>query len=277
MNIYALELARIPNASLKVLLRLAQTLRRDTPAEGNDALTSAGAQLDAVIALVRKALIARQVAESPELIATELDFDFAVDGLWVALRRRLELDQAYAHSGLDALPPELAEAGGLEELRAKAKLAQKLWERLFGANGTGFTKSKFIEQAESMSTLLSMLEQEPQLRAELEQVVGARPVAMLYACQKHYEDMVSNRLSRRSPGANLNELRSKLRVAIMAYVNAAMTLVRLDEPDTEAQVLDALRSILTLRNLMTRKLSEDELQAGLDEFVEVEGEAQAAS
>jgi hypothetical protein len=267
MNIYALELARIPNVTLEIMQRLAKTMRRDAPEQSNVVIDEALAALDEEIARVDLVLVARVIANNPQLLTSAVDFDLAVDGLWVFLRRLLEGNEAYAHRGLERLPKSLAEKGHLAKLRVRAKRARRLWERLFGADGTKFVKLSYMAQAETMATLLRMLEQEG-LRSELEEVVGPELPALLDACQLHYEDMVSERLGRQQKGENLTEARNDLRLAMIAYVNAVHSLYRPKQPETADVVLDALASVLSVREAITRAGGES--GAEFDELVELE-------
>ena len=268
MNIYALELSRIPNASLKILQRLAKTLLRDQPTISNEIIKASRDRLEKLIAKIDAILIARFIESNPELIATEVSFDRGVDGLWVLLRQMLEQRRAFAHPGLDALPPELAKQAGLGERREEARAAQRLWTRLFAAEGTAFTKTRYILQVESMSTLLQVIDQEG-LRDELVSVVGEGMIKLLEKCQVHYEAMVTARLHRQSGASeNLNDFRRELRWGLVAYVQAVQSLYDPEAPETAELVLDALRPILVLREQMTQAGSESELV--LEDFVELE-------
>jgi hypothetical protein len=272
MNIYTLELARIPNASLKILQRLAKTLLRDKPIQSNAVIDNATTDLKDQIKLVDEALTARLIANNPEFQTREVEFDYAVDGLWIFLRRELEGKEAYAHAGLDALPPALAEQANLAKLRDEAKRAWRLWNRLFAAEGTLFTKSNFIVQAESMAALLRMLDQEG-LREELEAVVGPGLPRLIEVCQSHYESMVADRLTReRGFGQNLNEIRGDLRWALVAYINAVHSLYKRSAPETGKLVLDALRAVITVRESLA--VASSEADADLDGLVALDGEGE---
>jgi hypothetical protein len=270
VNIYALDLARLPNVSLKILQRLAKTLRRDTPDSSNAVVEAAAADLDEHIATVDAALAERVVAENPQVEVSEIEFDHAVDRLWIALRRILEEKQTYLLPGLGALPPKRAQECDLPARREEGTKARKLWERLFAAEGTKFTRSGFILQAETMAALLRMLERE-QLRAELEAVVGADLVRTIEACQIHYEDVVSDRLSRQSGYAHdFRELRNQLRWGLVAYVQAVHSLYSPKQPKSEALVLDALRAVINLRDQISQAGGEVELDELLEDLVELE-------
>ena len=267
MNVYSLELTRIPLSTLKVMLRLARTLLRDQPKLGNAAVEHAAAKLAALIEEIRQELIRRRQEQHAKLNAPVATFDYAVDGLWVALRRGLERQQAFTHAGLALLPEELAEAGGLPALQARAARAHYAWERLFAVEGTTFTKTKLLDQAESMATLLKMIAQDEQLQAALVEALDPRELRLLEVCQKHYEAMLAQRLSK-AAAPNLNQLRARLRWGMVAYVNAVHVLVDMDDPASHQLVLDALRPILTLRSLLTRNVSEELLEQELEDFVD---------
>ena len=265
MNIFALELSRLPISSLEILLRLAKTLVRDEPKHDSSAITQTKKDLLVEILRSNKGLTTRLIAQNPELMTSRVAFDRAVDGLWIMLRRTLEFHQAYAHEGLDALPDELAAEAELDELRAEAAMAQRVWARLFGAKGTKFTRYKFISQAESMAAILRLLD-EDDLRADLESVVGKALPRLLEACQKHYEMLASAQLSSDSADANLSELLTDLRWAIVAYVNAVQTLYRRQQPETGEVVYQALRSIVSLRELLARPNGAESIGEGDEAF-----------
>ena len=270
VNLYALELTRLPTTSVKVLLRLAKTLLRDKPAQTNQVILTAAERLEAMIGRVNKALVARLIALNPELIASEVEFDRAVDALWLMLRRSLELRTAYANPGLDALSEELAAQADLPGAREEAREAARLWSRLFASDGTSFTRSSYVVQAESMATLLNLIAQE-QLREGLVAVVGARPVELLEACQQQYETMIAERLNRKSGASeNLNELRSELRWAIVAYVQAVHSLYDPAAPESAQLVLDALRPILVMREAVARTSASGGGEPLLEGFVELD-------
>ena len=271
MNIYALELARLPNTTLRILLRLAKTLLRDKPAVDNPMILAVAGRLLGVIGRVDEVLVSRFIASNPEVVASEVEFDRAVDAVWKALRIMLEQRLAYAHPGLELLSPERAQAAKLEQRREEARKAQRLWARLFAAEGTSFTQTPFLNQVQSMDTLLAVIAKEG-LREELISVIGEDPLLVIEACQEQYEDMVNTRLRRkRGTSENLNELRNELRWAIVAYVQAMHLLYDPAKPESAEQVLEALRPILVLREALARAASgggvEDEL---LEDFVELE-------
>lgn len=279
MNIHALELTRLPNVTVHLTLRLAKTLLRDR-AQGEQStprIDQAAKDLEEQVELASDALIARTLRLSPEVLATELAFDRAVDALWFALERQLEHPRVYAHDGLDYLPAELAEAIDLEGGRARAAEAALLQEQVFGPQRIhDMVKRPMVEQVESTQLVLRNIEQ-LDLRGRLEALVGARLLDTLEACQKHYELMIDQRL-RRQHGQNidLRVVRQELRWAISEYANAIVSVYRRKQPETGEWVLAKLQPILTLRQTVTRVQTPGELEDALEDFVELELELEQA-
>lgn len=273
MNIFALELTRIPRSSLKILMRLAKTLRRDTPKQSNQVIVEAAKELDGQIEFTHKAVIARILAANPDLSASEVEFDWAVDALWMLLSRGLEGEQVYGHRGLSKLSDERAKAVDLPALREHAESARRIHNVLFGSmNMVELVRARFIEQVESMSEVLGVIEDQ-QLEDDLEVLVGPRILPLLQVCQQQYEEMVDGRLSReRGAAINLAILRSDLRVYVQNYASAVHSLYRPSKPETGELVLESLRPILTLRELANQPgaSSGEVLEEQLEGFVELD-------
>ena len=89
MNIYAIANMRVPNVSLKVLVRLAKTFATLVPEQASPAILDAIKKLAGMVVEVERALIARVREANPELLATEVEFDRATDTQWLFLRRVL--------------------------------------------------------------------------------------------------------------------------------------------------------------------------------------------
>lgn len=278
MNIFALELARIPNVTLKTMLRLAKTMLRDRP-KGKDSTPSIEDAIEDLLELIQaiaEAIIIRMIGANPELFASELEFDRVVDALWVLLRRRLVDAQVYAHDGLDLLTDSQAEEAKLEESRALSDRAAELDKRIFGSLSVAdIVKASFTDQVESMAAVIGLIERE-ELRDDLVDVVGTRLVKTIEVCQERYEDMIDDRLGRkRGLSHDLGELRHQLRWQIVAYVNAVQSLVRPKYPETGEAVLGYLQPILTLRESLARNGSEAAAVEDLQDFVELDLPEQA--
>jgi hypothetical protein len=273
-----IEYIRIPNATLRRLLRLGKTLIIDMPELDNPLILDAAKDLQACIAEVEQGLTERHDELNPESGISLMDFDRAVDGLWVFLRLLLEGCEAYAHAGLDALSNELKIEAKLPEARKIAAIARSLRERLFGSDGTKFVKLTFIDQAEEMATILRLIEQEA-LSEDLETVVGPVLPRLIAKCQVHYEAMVSERLSRPpGSGQNLRLLRAELSTYLTQYCNAVVTLYKPKQPETAELVTTALRAVPSLRRqlldeaagLVSADPDDDEAELGPSELDELD-------
>jgi hypothetical protein len=269
---YALERTAIPNASLKLLTRLAKTLLKDKSETTNAVIDKAAVRLASCIIEVETAITARIRELNPELVANEGDFDRATDTLWIWLRKLLEgWAAALGHTGLTALSQELQAKADLPALRLRSERARKLHERLFGAEGTSWTQRAYAEQVESMAALLRLID-EDELTAELEFVAGPELPKLLTICQIQYEQMVGDRMSRAtSMTDDFRELRAKLRWKIDRYKNAVETLLDDEDPTSDDIVETALRSLILLNQRMAKTsgaatLDEELLGEGLVEF-----------
>ena len=248
------------------MLRMAKTLVRDTPAKPNEPVTNALARLMDHIEVTNEALSRRLRRANPLIVARELEFDRAVDSLWITLRTSLaSLAQTFGHPGLDSLSDARKAELGLDALRDVASKAGVLHEQLFAANGTNFTKYSFSAQAEAMAALLRIVEQD-QLMDTLEQVAGKPMVDALVVCQAQYEEIARTRM-RRNVGVDedFRGIRTRLRWLISRYKAAVETLYDEDTPESETVVENALRALLMLSAHMTRNPS-----AGLDDTLDAE-------
>jgi hypothetical protein len=258
-----LHYVRLPNISLKQMLRLAKTLLRDTPVQATVAIEAAASGLEAHVMHVEQALTLRMVATNAEVIASEVDFDRAVDGLWLWLRRELEAYVIYEHPGLAALSKERRLEAGLDALASDAARARTLRDRLFGPEGTNFTTTPYAEQVETMATILRLIEHEG-LLAELEALVGPSLPRLVRVCQQQYEDMVSDRLTReQGTSEDLRAMRQKLRWLIVQYNTAVYGLAKYEDPSSFDVVERALRAVVRIRPVQTATVESDE--APLDE------------
>jgi hypothetical protein len=258
-----LRYVRLPNISLKQMLRLAKTLLRDKPMQATMAIEAAAGDLEAHVTRVEQALTLRMVATNAEVIASEVDFDRAVDGLWLWLRRQLEAYVIYEHPGLAALSKAQRLEAGLDTLASDAARARALRDRLFGPQGTNFTTMPYAEQAETMATILRLIEHEG-LLAELEALVGPSLPRLLRVCQQQYEHMVSDRLTREQGASeDLRTMRQQLRWLIVQYNTAVYGLAKYEDPSSFDVVERALRAVVRIRPVQTTTAETDE--AELDE------------
>lgn len=285
MNIYAIARVRVPNATLKVLLRMAKTLLRDVPDQANEAMKKAAGKLADLVARIEAALEARMRAGNPHLAAREIEFDRAVDSLWIFLRDVLELcAQAFGHPGLEQLSPARQAAIDLPQLRVLAGRAASLLEQLFAAEGSAFMRASLTVQVESMATILRLIEHD-ELEQDLQSIVGASLLEALRVCQAQYEEMVDDRMRReRGFAEDFRELRAQLRWLVDRYKIATETLHDEEAPETLALVEQALRPLLSLSEAMAlgnpRRVEEAEAELveapDYEAFEDAVAEAEAA-
>jgi hypothetical protein len=106
--------------------------------------------------------------------------------------------------------------------------------------------SSFIEQCETMATILGIIEADG-LRDDLESVAGPELPLLIQYMQVHYAAMVTTRMSRETgPVENFRVLRTKLRWWIDHYKNTVESLRDPDDPKTFEVVDRALRSLILL-------------------------------
>jgi len=266
MRIQDIMLVRVPNPDLRLSLRMAKTLVRDAPAKKNEPLTRALTRLIAQIELINNALAHRLRISNPYIVARELDFDRAVDSLWILLRKHLELlAQAYGHPGLDSLPDARKAELELPKLRKIAAAAESVHEQLFAADGTNFTRLAFPAQAEAMAALLRIIEQD-ELDEKIAASTGQTLLHAIQVCQEQYDEMVADRMRREiGVSEDFGELRTRLRWLIGRYKSAVEGLYDEDEPETEAIVERSLRVLLMVSAHMARSPS-----AGIDAELDAE-------
>lgn len=265
MNIKAIARTRIPNATLKLLLRAAKTVVQHELELSSDSVQAAQKALIAYIETIDDAVDARLRSKNPGLVALELDFDRAVDSHWVFLRTLFELCmQAFGHAGLDKLSPERQAEVQLPLLRTLAKKATALHEQLFAAEGTQFVSASFPEQAESMASLLRVIKDDG-LDQDIELIGGKLLLRTLRVSQEEYEQMVNERLKRElGVASNLRDMRDELRWRLDRYKVAVELLYDPEAPESLAVVEQALRPLLLLSAHMNRGGSSTELDEELD-------------
>jgi hypothetical protein len=221
----------------------------------------------AAIDVLKKVLTegeAQLVLRIDEDLSTSIEraFDILVDYVWSETRTRLEFAAIYSHEGAAKFTAEDREQLDIEERIEEGRVAVTMLERMFG-NGTDFLRTPYAEQATHMGARLDWIDSKS-LEPALEELVGAKLVALLKVCQQRYEAMVGERASRDGKSvADLRELRNLLRRQIAAYCGAVGTMHAIDDAESAKVVEDALRPILVARARARRKAlglsDEDEL------------------
>jgi hypothetical protein len=261
--------SRLPNTTAASLLALARALRRRQPADSTEQVMLAGKDLEESILEIEAAMLARRRGEVTPEYGSATQYDAAVDGLWGALRARLLALQAFEHPGLDPIINRVDDPLGdlLGKCRRKSQRAQAIVAQLFGDEGLRFIKLPFIEQAEVMSTILSLID-EAELEAETDELAGVPMVDVLRGCQGFYRTMVEDRLG----GDDLNaaamgELRRDLARAVVQYNVAIFATLNRKNPTSAQVVAHALKPVVVLRQYVAEGRSyTDETAAATDEI-----------
>lgn len=244
---------RVPPVNVLGLSVLAKALLEALPAEPSESVQKRSVRLQKTIAEIEDELTNRRRAKAPAEYGVPVELDGAFDGLWALCFRSLELLGVYQHSGLDPFiaKPDTPLGASLAEGRKKAERAAVLLTRLFGSGGLSFTRMGFRDQSETSGAILRLVKEDA-LVEELSGLVGAAVVEQLIALQEHYETMVVHQLTTSSGGVDLRDLRRRLVKLIEQYNGAVLDMLDEDEPESLDVVLDALRPMITLRELLAR-------------------------
>jgi hypothetical protein len=194
----------------------------------------------------------------------ETMLDGAADSLWSALRNRLDTWGVFEHPGLagvlQAHGRRSATAVALAQARKKAERARDLSGRLFGTDGLAFIRLPYPAQAESMASILRLIDEDG-LTSSLDELAGPELMVALVTCQAQYEAMVAARMSRNGrKSGDLKGFLGKLQRAIARYTNAVLTLLDEDEPESLDLVLAALQPVELLRAQVSRGTSRPETE-----------------
>ena len=170
--------------------------------------------------------------------ALELEeLDFATDGLWKIFAERLEQWSVFEGRAFAKLA-ELGEgAGEYGERVRKAERARHLSCHLLGSVGTDFTEFSYEQQAEFMTTLWAVIDNEG-LEQEFASLVGEEFIHALRDCQRRYRALLAE-------GAGhepfpLAARRDRLRGHIRLYIAALISGV----DDRDERALAAMRQAL---------------------------------
>jgi hypothetical protein len=217
-------------------------------------------------------LTARRRESVPTDHSFELWLDALADSLWSLLRNRLDgwgaFERRAMASLLQAHAKRSAIAIALSLACKKAERARALSTRLFGAEGLAFIRLPYPAQARSMASLLRLIE-EDRLASDIDELAGPEVMIALVACQGQYEAMVKDRMSRAERrSAHFGILGGKLRRLLARYVNAVLTLLDEDDPESLDVVVTALQPIEVLRTQLGRGVSRSQAEA--EESVEDE-------
>src|SRR5690606_36735471 len=181
-----------------------------------------------------------------------IELDGGADGLWTMCFRRLELFSAYEHRGFNPLIAQANSSLGisLAKDRKRAERARAQHQRTFGDRGLAFLRGPFRDQCEVTGSILRLVKEDG-LSEELGKFVGESLVEQLFELQAKYETMVVDQLqSVPAGGKDLRELRRRIARLIGQYNNSVLDMLDEDEPKTLQVVVNALRPMVTLRELI---------------------------
>lgn len=246
-----------PRLSAEGLIALSRALVNAQPSNAPAHAATTGSKLKRLLSEAESALTARRREVPVTDVAAEVALDAATDGLWAALRDRLDAWTAFEHPALDTLLPKgkskaSPARSSLATARKRAVRARKLAERVFGGEGLAFLRLPFAEQAEATAAVLRLLE-EDDLVAELQELAGEELVSALFLVQERYEAMVAGRAVReQTRTVDLGELRNRLLRAISAHASAWLSTVDEDEPASLETAVAALTPIAVARSRASR-------------------------
>src|SRR5690606_4608024 len=136
--------------------------------------------------------------------------------------------------GFTALADGGGSGGGTVDYGAlveQAKRARELRQRLLSLDGVSFVRLPYPEQAESMRSILKLIDEDG-LGPELDELVGDDRRPTLRDLQRRYEDMVSRRAERsqaKDQADNLRRHQLGIQRAIRRY--AAVMFGHYDDTD----------------------------------------------
>lgn len=237
-------------------LALGRALLELCPKEQSPQLDRIATKLERIVAEGEAMLTTRRRESAPIDHSADLSLDALADSLWGALRNRLDGWGVFEHPAWAGVLPahgkRSATAVALAQARKKAERARELSTRLFGAEGLAFVRLPYPAQAQSMASILRLIDEDG-LAPAIDELAGTELRLALVACQVQYEAMVKARMSRTDRrSGHFGVLGGKLRRLLARYVNAVLTLLDEDEPDTLDMVLAALQPVEVLRSQASR-------------------------
>jgi hypothetical protein len=237
-------------------LALGRALLELCPRDASPQIDRIVSKLEQHVAEGEAMLTTRRRESAPTDYSVEMSLDGLADSLWSTLRTRLDGWGVFEHRGmtgvLQAHGRRSATAVTLARARKQAERARELSSRLFGAEGLAFIRLPYPAQARSMASILRLIEEDG-LAPIIDELAGPELMVALVACQAQYEAMVRSRMSRTDRrSGHFGLLVGKLRRLLARYVNAVLTLLDEDEPESLDLVLAALRPVEVHRAQMSR-------------------------
>jgi hypothetical protein len=239
-----------PRMSARDYLALGRLLLRYKPESLSPAGERAAERLAAEIATFTTELAARYKAKGLD----EAELDFATDGLWYALRERLENWAVFERKAFVQLAEQQSEGEFDYRSRVvKAKRARALRRHLLAGIGINFTRKPYAEQVEFMVMIWQMIDHEG-LADELAALIGSDFFWALRDCQRRYVEMVEAQVAAgHTSKYNLSDDRLRLRQALVQYQAAIIAMFDDRDADSVERVRRALSPIEMLREYNLRR------------------------
>jgi hypothetical protein len=252
-------------------LALGRALLELCPQDASPQVDRIAGKLERLVSEGESMLTTRRRESAPTDHTVEVLLDMLADSLWSTLRTRLDGWSVFEHRGMASVLPahgrRSATAVALALARKRAGRARALSARLFGAEGLAFIRLPYPAQARSMASILRLIEEDG-LAPAIDELAGPELMIALVACQAQYEAMVTARMSRTDrKTVHFGLLGGKLRRLLDRYVNAVLTLLDEDEPESLALVVAALQPIEVLRAQSSRglgRLEEEDVESTVD-------------
>jgi hypothetical protein len=242
---------RIGRLDVVEALALGRALLELCPKDQSPQLDRIAVRLERLVSEGETMLTVRRRETAPVDHSADLLLDALADSLWGTLRDRLDGWGVFEHVAMKDLLParqRSSAAAALAQARRKAARARDLAGRLFGAEGLAFIRLPYPAQARSMASILRLIEEDG-LRPTIDELAGPELMVALIACQAQYEAMVKSRMSRSGrKSAHFGWLGGKLRRLLARYINAVLTLLDEDEPESLDLVVGALQPVAVLRS-----------------------------
>lgn len=253
---------RIGRPDVLEALALSRALLEQRPTDASSQIDRIADKLEQVVSDGEVMLTMRRREAAPTDHFSEVLLDALTDSLWSTLRTRLDGWSVFEHRAmagvLQAHAKRSATGVALALARKKAERARDVSGRLFGAEGLAFIRLPYPAQARSMASILRLIEEDG-LTPAIDELAGPELMVGLIACQAQYEAMVTARMSRSDrKSGHFGVLGGKLRRLLARYVNAVLTLLDEDEPESLAVVLTALQPIAVFRAQGSRGASRPE-------------------
>jgi hypothetical protein len=258
----------IPHTRARRKLAVARMLDKRKPEDPSADVERYAVALGVEIGAMTAAYVTRHVEASSVAPREDGELDTFVDALWGVCRDRFDHWRVFA---MPAPARFVGDADAKHDYAASAAQAgqiRRARELLLGTGGVEFTRLKYVEQAEHMRTMWTVIEDEG-LDEVIAAAIGPEFLSAMRDGQRRYLAMIERRLAaERGSEVDLRARSRALADAMQNYVLAL--LVALDESDADslAQTRAALRPLDVLREQLERERSGAAAGEEVDEEVD---------